>query len=71
MASEPCISCGRDTRAGTTLFSARKRGKDTVSNDEGFLCQACQPGSAADGAKQWVPASGRYVVIDLPQLGHG
>ena len=66
---ESCISCGRDTKAGTALFSARKRGRDTVTRDEGFLCQACQAGSAASGSEQWVPLSGRYVVIDLPGGG--
>jgi hypothetical protein len=63
---ERCISCGRDTRAGTTLFAARKRGRDTSTGDEGLLCGACQPRSAEDGAPQSVPLSGRYVVIDLP-----
>jgi hypothetical protein len=68
---EPCISCGRATRAGTDLFSARKRGRDTATGQEGFLCLACQAGSAGAGAEQSIPLSGRYVVIDLPQLGHG
>jgi hypothetical protein len=63
---ERCISCGRDTRAGTELFSARKRGRDTTSGAEGFLCHACQPGSAAGGSEQHIPLSGRYAVIDLP-----
>jgi len=62
---EPCLSCGRDTSAGTRLFSARKRGLDTVRGDDGFLCQACQPGSARMGARSTAPLSGRYVVIDL------
>lgn len=60
---QPCISCRRDTRAGTPLFSARKRGRDTVTDEEGFLCQSCQPGSAAPGATSTVPVSGRYVVF--------
>ena len=63
---ESCISCGRDTKAGTTLFSGRKRGRDTLTGDDGFLCQACQAGSARQGQGQSIPLSGRYVVIDPP-----
>jgi len=63
---ESCMSCGRDTRPGTRLFGARKRGRDTSTGDEGFLCQACQPGSAGPGSESTVPLSGRYVVIDFP-----
>lgn len=65
---EPCISCGRETRAGTRLFSARKRGRDTATGDEGFLCHSCQRGSAGDGAESTAPLSGRYVVIDLGNM---
>lgn len=61
-----CLSCGRDTTAGTALFSARKRGRDLESGDEGFLCQACQEGSAVAPPDQSIPLSGRYVVIDFP-----
>ncbi len=64
-----CLSCGRDTRPGTALFSARKRGKDTESGIDGFLCQACQEGSAVVGPDQTFPLSGRYVVIDLSSSG--
>ena len=63
---DTCISCGRDTKAGTALFSARKRGRDTLTRDEGFLCQACQAGSAGQGSQQTNPVSGRYAVIDMP-----
>ena len=63
---ERCISCGRETRAGTELFSARRRGRDTASGAEGFLCHTCQSGSAASGSEPRIPLSGRYVVIDLP-----
>lgn len=63
---EACISCGRDTRAGTALFGARKRGRDTVTGHEGLICQTCQPGEALGGAEQSIPLSGRYVVIDMP-----
>ena len=66
---ERCMSCGRDTEAGTTLFSARKRGRDTSTDDEGFLCHVCQLGSAGLGGQSTVPLSGRYVVIDLPGGG--
>jgi hypothetical protein len=60
---DSCMSCGRDTAPGTILFSARKRARDTVSGADGFLCQACQPGSAGLGAKQETPVSGRYIVF--------
>jgi hypothetical protein len=60
------MSCGRDTHAGTPLFSARRRGRDTTSGEEGFLCHACQSGSAGPGGESTTPLSGRYVVIDLP-----
>ncbi len=66
---ERCISCGRETRVGTALFSARTRGRDTATGEEGFLCHACQPGSAAAGGESTIPLSGRYVVIDLPGGG--
>jgi hypothetical protein len=61
-----CLSCGRDTSAGTTLFASRKRGLDRERNVEGFLCYACQGGTATLGAEQSIPLSGRYVVIDIP-----
>lgn len=65
---EPCISCHRETRAGTRLFAARRRGRDTVTGEEGFLCHSCQRGSAGLGAQQTMPLSGRYVVIDLGNM---
>lgn len=65
---EPCISCHRETRVGTRLFAARKRGRDTVTGEEGFLCHACQRGSAGPGAQHSAPLSGRYVVIDLGNM---
>jgi len=61
-----CLSCGRDTAAGTILFSARKRGLDRETGAEGFLCQSCQEGSATIVPDQSIPLSGRYVVIDIP-----
>jgi hypothetical protein len=64
--AQTCISCGRDTAVGTRQFSSRRRGRDTHTGEEGFICHACQPGSAGPGAQQRVPLSGRYVVIDLP-----
>ncbi|HEX7196413.1 MAG TPA: hypothetical protein VF364_06220 [Candidatus Limnocylindria bacterium] len=63
---QPCLSSGRDTAAGTALFSARKRGRDLESGEEGFLCQACLEGSAVVPPDQSIPLSGRFVVIDLP-----
>jgi hypothetical protein len=64
--AEPCISCGTDTAPGTRRFSSRRRGRDTHTGTEGFLCYACQVGSAGPGAEQEIPLSGRYAVIDLP-----
>ncbi len=64
--ADACISCGRNTAAGTREFSARKHGRDTQTGMEGFLCYACQHGSAGLGGDQRIPLSGRYVVIDLP-----
>jgi hypothetical protein len=66
MMEDACISCGRATGPGTVLFSARKGGRDTETGDDGFLCQACQPGSADIVPDQTIPVSGRYVVIDFP-----
>jgi hypothetical protein len=66
---DSCMSCGRDTAPGTVLFSARKRARDTRSDADGFLCQACQPGSAGLGGEQTMPLSGRYVVIEFPGGG--
>ena len=63
---ERCLSCGRDTAAGTKLFASRKRGLDRERNVEGFLCYACQEGTAVIVADRSFPLSGRYVVIDFP-----
>lgn len=67
---QPCLSCGRETRAGTRLFSSRKRGRDRSTGDEGFLCYACQPGTATLGGQNTVPLSGRYVVIEFGSMQH-
>ena len=64
--ADACISCGRDTAAGTREFSSRKRARNTQTREEGFLCYACQVGSASLGGDQRIPLSGRYVVLDLP-----
>ena len=66
---EACMSCGRSTRPGTRLYSSRKRALDQRTSVQGVLCLACQPGSAAPGATNEVPLSGRYVVIDFPGGG--
>jgi hypothetical protein len=63
---EPCIACERDTAPGTMLYASRARGRDALTGTEGFLCHACQPGSAKAGSEQRIPMSGRYVVIDMP-----
>ena len=68
---EHCLSCGRDTAAGTELFASRKRGLDRQTRAEGFLCYACQPGSASGGAEQSIPASGRYAVVDIGGIPQG
>ena len=64
-----CLSCGRDTAPGTQLFASRMRGLDREANIEGYLCYACQAGTAALGAEQSIPLSGRYVVVDFPGGG--
>lgn len=64
--AQPCMSCGRDTAPGTRLFGSRNRGLDRDTGEEGFLCHACQAGSARPTADQEIPLSGRYVVIDMP-----
>jgi hypothetical protein len=61
-----CMSCGRDTAAGSPLFASRKRGLDREAHVEGYLCYACQAGTASLGAEQSIPLSGRYIVIDIP-----
>ena len=63
---DACIDCGRSTAPGTRLFPSRKRAVDRETEHEGYLCAACQAGSAVVGPNQRVPLSGRYVVIDLP-----
>jgi hypothetical protein len=68
---EHCLSCGRDTAAGTELFASRKRGLDRQTRAEGYLCYACQPGSASGGAEQSVPVSGRYAVVDIGGIPQG
>jgi len=61
---QACLSCGRDTAAGTELFASRKRGVDLEAKLGGYLCYSCQEGTAAPGAEQSVPPRGRYVVTD-------
>lgn len=63
---ERCLSCGRDTVAGTKLFASRRRALDRETNAEGYLCYACQEGTAVVAPDQSIPLSGRYVVIELP-----
>jgi hypothetical protein len=60
-----CLSCGRDTAAGSALYASRKRGLDRKTRVEGYLCYACQPWSASGGAEQSIPLSGRYAVVDV------
>ena len=64
-----CLACGRDTAAGTPLFASRERGRDREANVDGYLCYACQPGTAGLGAGQSIPVGGRYVVVDFPGGG--
>lgn len=66
--SPECIGCGRSTAAGSELFVGRKRGKDTLTGQTGWLCYACQEGSAGLGADQSIPLSGRYVVIEISNM---
>lgn len=69
---ELCLSCGRDTSAGGPLFASRMRGLDLAEDVTGYLCYACQPGTAAGKAEQSVPLTGRYIVIDtLPGAMQG
>jgi hypothetical protein len=35
-----CLSCGRDTAAGSEQFASRKRGIDRQTRVEGYLCYA-------------------------------
>jgi hypothetical protein len=64
-----CLSCGRDTSAGTSLFASRKRAIDRQRYVEGFLCYPCQDGIAVVTPDQTIPVSGRYVVMDFPGGG--
>jgi hypothetical protein len=66
-----CLSCGRDTAAGTELFAARKRGVDRQTNVQGYLCYSCQPGSASLGAEGSLPLSGRYAVVNFQGMQNG
>lgn len=66
-----CLSCGRDTAAGSELFASRKRALDRQANDEGYLCYSCQPGSPSGGAEQSIPPAGRYAVVDIGGIPQG
>jgi hypothetical protein len=66
-----CLSCGRDTAAGSEQFASRKRGIDRQTRVEGYLCYACQPGSASGGVEQSIPVSGRYAVVDIGGIPQG
>lgn len=64
-----CLSCARSTAPGTRLFSSRKPGVDKETGETGWLCYACQEGSAGLGAEQSIPVSGRYAVVPLGNTG--
>ena len=66
-----CLSCGRNTAAGTELYASRKRGLDRQTGVEGYLCYACQPGTASGGAEQSIPPAGRYAVVDIGGIPQG
>ena len=68
---ELCMTCGRDTAPGSRLFASRKRGLDTLTNDEGFLCLSCQAGGAMIGPDQVIPVSGRYAIINMQGMQNG
>jgi hypothetical protein len=42
-----------------------------LSGDEGYLCQACQQGSAVVGPDQDIPPAGRYAVINMQGMQNG
>jgi hypothetical protein len=65
------MACGRSTAPGTALFSSRKRAVDKATGETGWLCYSCQEGSAALGAEQSIPLSGRYVVIEIGSMQAG
>ena len=67
---EKCLSCGRNTAAGTRLYASRKRGLDRQTNVKGYLCYSCQPGASdtSGGGEQRIPAGGRYAVVELPSM---
>lgn len=69
--AQDCLDCGRPTGAGSGLFASRRRGKDKVTGDAGWLCHACQAGTAGLGGEQAIPLSGRYVVIDIQSMQSG
>jgi hypothetical protein len=66
-----CLSCARDTSAGSRLFAARKRGLDRLTKEDGFLCLSCQAGSATISPDQTIPASGRFAVINMQGMQNG
>ena len=67
--SADCLACGRSTAPGTKLFASRKPGVDNATGATGWLCYSCQEGSAALGADQSIPVSGRYAVVPLGNTG--
>jgi hypothetical protein len=66
-----CLSCGRDTAAGSDLFASRKRGIDRQTSVEGYLCYPCKPRTASGGAEQSIPPAGRYAVVDIGGIPQG
>jgi hypothetical protein len=64
-----CLACGRSTAAGTALFASRMHGVDRETGQTGWLCYACQEGSAAPRGDQSIPVSGRYAVVPLGNTG--
>jgi hypothetical protein len=61
-----CGATAAGMRRSSARTATRKRGLDRETQVQGYVCYACQQGTATLGAEQSIPLSGRYVVIDIP-----
>ncbi len=57
---QQCLSCGRDTAAGTELFGSRKRGLDREANVEGYLCYRARERPTPAGSSRSRPVGGTW-----------
>ena len=63
MPEEPCVTCGRETRAGSRLFAERRTQVDPETGRTAVMCASC----ASEHAARVRERSRSYIgTIELP-----